>query len=139
MREAAEAVVVQMVPESSGRDDLDGQTPPFLRILDNVLVQLLVGVRPGDLESLDLTGQRIDPDFEDDCREAIAMGEEWSVICAWRALKLGLAGRPVRHCLACGKLHVVGKGILLDQALSRVLPLQWCWQVQYMRRSNQRG
>ena len=81
----------------------------------------------------------IDPDFEDDFREAIAMGEEWSVICAWRALKLGLAGRPVRHCLACGKLHVVGKGILLDQALSRVLPLQWCWQVQYMRRSNQRG
>ena len=65
MREAAEAVVIQMVPESSGRDDLDRQTPPFLRILDNVLVQLLVGVRPGDLESLDLTGQRIDPDFED--------------------------------------------------------------------------
>lgn len=64
MRQASESVVIEMVPESSGRDDLDGQTPPLLRILDDVLVQLLVGVRPGHLESLYLTCQRVDPDFE---------------------------------------------------------------------------
>ena len=81
----------------------------------------------------------IDPDFEEDLKEAIAIGEEWSVICARRALKLGLAGHPVRHCPACGKLHVVGKGVLLDQARSRALPPQWCRQGHYMRRRNSRG
>ena len=45
-----------------------------------------------------------------DLKEAITIGEEWSVICARRALQLGLAGRPVRHCLACGRLHLAGKG-----------------------------
>ena len=52
----------------------------------------------------------IDPDFEADLKEAITTGEEWSVICARRALQLGLAGRPVRHCPACGRLHLAGKG-----------------------------
>ena len=52
----------------------------------------------------------IDPDFEADLKEAITTGEEWSIICARRALQLGLAGRPVRHCPACGRLHLAGKG-----------------------------
>ena len=63
----------------------------------------------------------IDPDFEEDLKEAIAIGEEWSVICARRALKLGLAGHPVRHCPACGKLHVVGKrGSVGSSSVTRV-------------------
>ena len=32
----------------------------------------------------------IDPDFEADLKEAITTGEEWSIICARRALQLGL-------------------------------------------------
>ena len=32
------------------------------------------------------------------------------MVCARRPLRLGLAGRPVRHCLACGRLHLAGKG-----------------------------
>ena len=51
----------------------------------------------------------IDPDFEADLKEAVTTGVDWSVICTRRALQLGLAGRPVRHCPACGRLHVVGK------------------------------
>ena len=43
----------------------------------------------------------IDPDFEADLKEACETGEEWATICACRAIKLGLAGRPVRRCPAC--------------------------------------
>ena len=52
----------------------------------------------------------IDPDFEEDLREACTTGEEWPVLCARRAIQLGLGGRPVCNCLACGKLHLAGKG-----------------------------
>ena len=39
----------------------------------------------------------IDPDLEEDLREATATCEKWYVICARRALKLGLVGRLGAH------------------------------------------
>ena len=74
----------------------------------------------------------IDPDFEEDLKEAIASGEEWSVLCARRALKLGLAGRLVRHCPACGRLHLAGKGFCWALYAFCFLPLHWRREVHHL-------
>ena len=74
----------------------------------------------------------IDPDFEADLKEAITTGEEWSVICTRRALQLGLVGRPVCHCPACGRLHLAGKRLLLGIRVLCILRLQWCRKVNYL-------
>ena len=62
------------------------------------------------------TPRYIDPilfDFVVDLETAYQTGDESSVICTRRAIKLVLAGRPVRRCLACGKLALAGKASCL--------------------------
>ena len=119
--QAANCVIVSpkiIEPQNIERAWVRMKVPRFLSVTDTwCWEQAWCTAYDERLVGLPITGyilvpnkQRyIDPDFEADLKEAVTTGVDWSVICTRRALQLGLAGRPVRHCPACGRLHVAGK------------------------------
>ena len=99
------------------------------------------------MDSLPITGQTlvpnkqryIDPVFEEDLREAIGTGKEWSVICARRALNLGFGWTSSLPLPRLRQTTLGRQRLLFGRTLSCDLPHQWCRQVHHQRRRCQAG